>query len=118
MALEPQKSEAARSNMARAREEREKSRAEARDAAVKGVRERQKAQDEANAEAYRRMHVSTPTPTQEENDLAKVGALDIDKKQDDGSGPDERLNPRPVRRNVEAGAPAPYTTRDAVAKKD
>lgn len=28
---------------------------------------------------------ATPTPTQEENDLARLGALDIDQKQADGS---------------------------------
>jgi hypothetical protein len=114
MALEPKPSESARAGMAQAREERQKAREAARDVAVKGMRERQREQDEANAESYRRMNASTPTPTQEENDLARIGALDIDKKQDDGSGPDRGA--RQVRRNVEAGAPAPYTTRDVSAK--
>jgi site-specific DNA-cytosine methylase len=115
MALEPKTADVAQRNPDAARDREARVRA-ARESATKAVDERKKEQDEANAESYRRMHASKPTPTQRENDLAKVGALNIDEKEDDGSGPDRGV--RQVRRNVEAGAPAPYTTRDANAKKD
>lgn len=52
------------------------------------VDEGAKRQAEAVAETERMTSQSQPTPTQRENDLAKVGALDIDDKEDDGSGPD------------------------------
>lgn len=39
----------------------------------------------ATAEAMKRMESSQPTPTQEENDLAKIGII-VDEKQDDKSG--------------------------------
>jgi hypothetical protein len=38
-----------------------------------------------NEAAMKRMDESKPTPTQEENDLAKLGVL-VDQKEDDGSG--------------------------------
>ena len=37
----------------------------------------------ANEAAMKRMESSQPTPTQEENDLAKLG-IHVDEKQDDG----------------------------------
>lgn len=40
----------------------------------------------ATAEALKRMESSQPTPTQEENDLAKIG-IAVDEKEDDKSGP-------------------------------
>ena len=45
-----------------------------------------------------------PTPTQEENDLAVLGAP-VFEKEDDGSGPDPNI------RHVEAGKPGTYQTR-------
>jgi hypothetical protein len=52
---------------------------------------------------------STPTPTQEENDLAKLGVV-VDPKADDGSGPEMTM--QMVRRAVEAKpAQAGYATR-------
>jgi hypothetical protein len=52
---------------------------------------------------------STPTPTQEENDLAKLGVV-VDPKADDGSGPEMQM--QMVRRTVEAKpAQAGYATR-------
>lgn len=52
-----------------------------------------------------------PTPTQEENDLAALGAHVL-KHDDDGSGPD----PDVVARHMEAGSgAAPYQTRQAAA---
>jgi hypothetical protein len=48
----------------------------------------------AVAETERLTSQSTPTPTQEENDKAKLGLLSADdEKQDDGSGPDPVASP-------------------------
>lgn len=52
-----------------------------------------------------------PTPSQEENDRAKLGVLDIDDKEDDGSG----LDPVASRSSV-ADGPAPYETRASSAR--
>jgi len=59
----------------------------------RGVEQRAAVTATSNEEAEERMSVSTPTPTQEENDLAKVGALELDSLQDDGSGPDPNAPP-------------------------
>lgn len=67
----------------------------------------QKRQAEIVAEMEERTsgHNVRPTPTQEENDLAKVGALDIDAKEPDGSPPEgSGLVPR--------NPGEPYSTRD------
>lgn len=60
-------------------------------------------------ESTERMESSTPTPTQEENDRARLGILDIDDKQDDGSGPDPRNQPlqMPVPQANRTGNPDP-----------
>src|SRR5215831_3223264 len=50
-----------------------------------------------------------PTPTQEENDLVKLGAS-VSMKQDDGSGPPPTVG---VTRSMGAGAPGAYQTRAA-----
>lgn len=77
--------------------------------AVAAVDERAKALRDAQAEAQRVQDESVPTPTQRENDLAKVGALNIDEKEDDKSGPD----PVDARRASSADAAAPYKNRAA-----
>jgi hypothetical protein len=51
-----------------------------------------------------------PTPTQEENDLAMLGAH-LMEKSDDGSGPDPNV------KSVEAGKPGQYQTRSAQAAR-
>jgi hypothetical protein len=53
---------------------------------VKALQTRRDEQNKSNLEAMKRMDSSQPTPTQEENDLAKLG-IAVDDKQDDGSGP-------------------------------
>jgi hypothetical protein len=54
-----------------------------------------------------------PTPTQEENDLAVLGAP-VFEKEDDGSGPDPNINPR---KHEEAGRPGgTYQTRQATPR--
>jgi hypothetical protein len=50
-----------------------------------------------------------PTPTQEENDLAVLGAP-VFEKEDDGSGPDPNV------RHVEANKPGTYQTRQSTAQ--
>jgi hypothetical protein len=60
---------------------------------------------------YERVSSSQPTPTQEENDRAKLGfdsVKELDDKEDDGS---------PEQRDLSAGGAAPYTTRAAAPKK-
>lgn len=78
---------------------------------VEGVRARAAARDASVEDFYARQEGLQPTPTQEENDLAKVGALDIDaEKVDDGSDYEEEH----VRRIMEARIPGnnPYETRE------
>ena len=56
-----------------------------RAAAIKAVDQRLADKEASVAEYYRKQDGLQPTPTQRENDLARVGALDIDDKEDDGS---------------------------------
>jgi hypothetical protein len=77
---------------------------------TKSVEDRSAAMEASNREAMRRMDASKPTPTQRENDLAKVGALNVDEKEDHG-GEDEQVA---MRRTMEAKLSGqPYYTRDA-----
>jgi hypothetical protein len=74
------------------------------------------ARRELSAEADRVMAESRPTPTQEENDLAKLGALHPDDKED----PDNPEMPEvweQQARIAEAGSGASYQTRDAAASR-
>jgi hypothetical protein len=53
---------------------------------VQAMEKRREAQTRSNEEAMARMESTQPTPTQEENDLAKMGVL-VDEKEPDGAGP-------------------------------
>jgi hypothetical protein len=53
---------------------------------VQAMEQRREEQQKSNEQAMRRMEETQPTPTQEENDLAKMGVL-VDDKEPDGSGP-------------------------------
>src|SRR5215207_492852 len=77
--------------------------------AAAGVAEREAAKQASVDEYYEREANSQPTPTQEENDLAKVGALDIDQKEHDGSESEEEA----LRRTMESRLPGsqPYANR-------
>jgi len=90
-----------------------KARVEAQAAANKRLDEDDKARVERNAEAEKRRTQAKPTPTQREADLAKLGLLDIDSKEDDGSGPE--VMPAHVRRAAVADEEAVqrYKTREA-----
>lgn len=84
--------------------------------AAKAVSERRKAMDEQNADYYAREAAARPTPTQEENDLAKVGALNLDDKEPDGAEPEADA----LRRTMEGRLPggSPYDTRSLGAADD
>jgi hypothetical protein len=100
------------------------SREEHQKTATEGVKAREAATQKSNEQYYADSEGRKPTPTPEEIDLMKVGALDIDAKEDDGSGPEMvqvtirvpsregDLNADPKSRNAEGGAPGRYKTRD------
>lgn len=81
---------------------------ERREAQTKGVDERLAERDRSVAEFYEREAGVKPTPTQRENDLAKVGALDIDAKEPDGSESDEEHQHRVMQGRLPGGG---YVTR-------
>jgi len=87
---------------------------EATEAARKRLAEERKATEQSRAEFAERQK-GKPTPTQEENDLAALGAHLIEKEHD-GSGPDSGA---PQTRQIEAKKPAAgdYQTRHAAASK-
>jgi hypothetical protein len=89
-------------------------RKKAQDEARKAVQEQREERAKATAEAVHRMESTQPTPTQEENDLAKVGVM-VDEKEDDGSG--ETVIERRIVANqpLERGG---YETRASKAKSD
>ena len=66
-------------------------------------------------EAAKRMETAKPTPTQEENDRARLGD-DVVEKQDDGSGPEVKFT---LQREVVADKdkPASYATRQIESPK-
>lgn len=82
---------------------------ERRDANRKGVEDRAAAMEASNREAMKRMDSTKPTPTQRENDLAKVGALNTDEKEDHGAENEQVA----MRRTMEAKLSGePYATRN------
>lgn len=86
---------------------------EAKKVAAKGVDERLAAKEKQVAEYYERHENLQPTPTQRENDLARVGALDIDDKEDDGSEWEDEANVRVMTGRLPGNNP--YETRDLAA---
>lgn len=76
------------------------------------------AQKKVNDEANKRMEGSTPTPTQEEVDLARLGAPP-EKLADDGSGPEPKviLTQRVVEPAEGKPASAGYQTRQLPPKE-
>jgi len=55
------------------------------DPARKAMQEQRERVNKANEEAMKRVAESRPTPTQEENDLARIG-IHVETKEDDKSG--------------------------------
>src|SRR5262245_22549598 len=90
-------------------QQRKQAQAELRKAMAEHREERAK----ATAAAVQRMESTQPTPTQEENDLAKLG-VPVDQKEDDGSG--ETIIERHVVANQPLG-PGGYETRSTKAKE-
>ena len=72
--------------------------AQAKATQTKNAEAKQKSVEEAYA------HMGTPTPTQEENDLAALG-VPFDEHADDGSGPSPQFK-MTIERNSEAQKPA------------
>ena len=88
-------------------------RKKAQDDARKAVQEQREERAKHTAEAVKRMESTQPTPTQEENDLAKVGVV-VDEKEDDGSG--ETVIERTIVANKPLG-PGGYETRGMETKE-
>lgn len=61
-------------------------RKQAQEEGRKAMQEQREDRKQQTETALKRMESSRPTPTQEENDLAKIGVI-VDEKEDDGSGP-------------------------------
>ena len=76
----------------------------AQNPAVKQYQEQRKAIDEANAKSQREMDEAKPTLTQEENDLAKLGAFEATPKEDT------------VNKNMKPSDPSSYPTKDMKSK--
>jgi hypothetical protein len=94
--------------------------AEQKDPAAENRERQLKATEEQrqkNFENAERMAKAKPTPTQEENDRARLGE-DVAEKQDDGSGPEVVLTLQPKeQKQVEAKpAGAGYQTRQVQPK--
>lgn len=70
---------------------------------------------EKSREQFQERMKGKPTPTQEENDMAVLGAP-VFEKEDDGSGPDPNNNMH-QQRNVEAGKPGSYQTRQSTPQQ-
>jgi hypothetical protein len=69
------------------------------------------ARKKQNEEVAKRMESSKPTPSQEENDRARLGD-DVKDKADDGSGPEVHfVTTRQIAASEDKPAPATYTTR-------
>jgi hypothetical protein len=87
-------------------------RKKAQEAARKAMQEQREERAKLTAEAVNRMESTQPTPTQEENDLAKLG-IAVDEKEDDGSG--ETVIEKRIVANQPLG-PGGYETRAATPK--
>lgn len=88
---------------------------EGAEAIMKAHQEQKKALEEARAKTDKRSLSAKPTPTAEECDMIKMGVLDLDSKEDDGSGPEmvRVTEMREVDRSMQAAGGAPYETRTA-----
>ena len=80
------------------------------DTAVKALQEQREERAIANEEAMERMDSSQPTPTQEENDMFRLGIM-TDEKEPDGSGPTV------ITKTIVANVPLGYDTKAVIAKE-
>lgn len=83
----------------------------AKQAQEQGVDAREEVKNKQNAEYYERAAAAQPTPTQRENDLAKVGAQNLDEKEDDGSEWEDEAQVRVATEKLNN----PYNVRDLSA---
>lgn len=81
----------------------------------KAYQDMKKAQAEAQAQSDKRSGAGKPTPTAEECDLIKMGLLDLDGKEDDGSGPG-MVRVTELREMQPAAAGPGYETRTVTAE--
>ena len=91
----------------------QQARKKAQDEARKAMEEHREQVAKGNEEAMKRVAESKPTPTQEENDLARLG-IHVEKKEDDKSGQTV------IEKRVVANEPLPphgYETRSATPAK-
>jgi|SRR5262245_28864872 len=88
-------------------------RKKAQDEARKAMEEHREGVRKGNEEAMKRVAESRPTPTQEENDLARLG-IHVEEKEDDKSGP--TVIQRTIVANEPVG-PHGYETRAARRKE-
>ena len=66
---------------------------------------------------HKEMEKWRPTPTQDENDMAKMG-IHVLNKADDGSGPDQNAHTRFAEsRHLEGGRGSDYETRQTSARR-
>lgn len=82
--------------------------------AKKQLAEERKTSDQSRAE-YAERTKGRPTPTQEENDLAMLGAHILE-HEDDGSGPDQHRT-KQLEADKATAKPATYQTKGAAAGK-
>jgi hypothetical protein len=80
--------------------------------AAAAVQAREEVKNRQVAEFYEREANLQPTPTQAEIDLARVGALNHDDKEDDGSEWEADAQARVMQANLAGG---PYSTRSLEA---
>ena len=88
-------------------------RKKAQEAARKALEEQREERAKGTAQAVHRMESTQPTPTQEENDLARLG-IAVEEKEDDGSG--ETVIERRIVANQPLG-PHGYETRSVKARE-
>lgn len=110
MADKEQEQQKQQEQLKQAAESRRKADEEAKNVAAADVDARLSAKDQQVQENEAREAASRPTPTQRENDLARVGALDLDNKEDDGSEPEVEVQKRAM--ESRSGINNPYTTRE------
>jgi hypothetical protein len=114
----------ANQDAAKVAEDRRKAREATNKANADLLKDQKEERAKLNAEADKRMSESKPTPTQEENDLARLGSPVLE-KEPDGSGPDPHNLPlgavapgATVKRDVAANQPAgTYKTRESDTQK-
>jgi len=74
------------------------------------------ARKKSQEEAVKRMESAKPTPSQEENDRARLGD-DVAQKADDGSGPDVKFSLQREVTSDKPGAGGQYPTRQIEQQK-